>query len=59
VNIEIDWDKVVDVEYNIEGEGIYSISIMFNDGEALSYGYFDQKKYLIDCTEIANKRSRL
>ena len=58
MNIEIDWDKVVDIEYHIEGDGIYSISIMFNDNQALTYGYSNQKDYLKDCTDIAERRKR-
>lgn len=58
MNIEVDWDKVMDLEYNIEGDGIYSISIMFEDGEALTYGYTSQKKFLIDCSKLAERRFR-
>lgn len=58
MNIEIDWSKAIDVEYNIEGEGIWSITVAFNDGEAVTYGYTDMKKYLQDCTELAERRSQ-
>ena len=58
MNIEIDWDKVIDIEYHIEDEGIYSICIMFDDNQALTYGYFNQKDYLKDCTDIAERRKR-
>ena len=59
MNIDIDWNKVIDVEYNIEGDGIWSITILFNDGEAVTYGYTDMKKYLKDCTEIAERRKNV
>ena len=54
--VEIQWDKVIDIEYNIEGEGIYSISLMFDNGQAMTYGYFNQREFLKDCTEIAERR---
>ena len=57
MNIEVDWDKVLDLEYNIEGDGIYSISIIFNNGDALTYGYISQKRFLKDCSYIAEKRA--
>lgn len=53
VNI-IDFGDVIDIVPNIEGDGIYSISITFTDGTCMSYGYTDKDgfrydyKYLLD-----------
>ena len=57
MHIDIDWSKVVDIEYHIEEEGIWSITMLFNDNEAVTYGYTNLKDYMRDCTEIANRRN--
>lgn len=54
--IDIDWDKVIGVQYHIEGDGIWSISIGFDNGEACTYGYTDLKSYMKDCSAIADRR---
>ena len=58
MEINVNWDKVTDVERNIEGDGIYSISISFNNGEAVTYGYTDFKKFVKDGTEIVERIKR-
>lgn len=58
MNINIDWNKVIDVEYHIEGDGIWSISVAFDNGQACTYGYTNMKDYLRDCTEIACKTKK-
>lgn len=52
MNIKIDWDKVVDIEPNIEEDDVYTISIVFDDGTVCSYGYNDKKKFLKDYNKI-------
>lgn len=53
VNI-INFDDIVDVIPNIEGDGIYSITIEFADGTCMAYAYHDKDgfrydyKYLMD-----------
>lgn len=56
MHIKINWDRVIDIEYNIEEEGIWSITFLFDDMEAVTYGYTNLKDYMKDCTEIANRR---
>lgn len=54
MEIKVDWDKVKNIEYHIEGDGIWSISFSFENGEACTYGYTNLKDYIKDCTKIAN-----
>lgn len=54
--VDIDFDRVIDIEYHIEDEGIYSISFSFDNGEAMTYGYFNQKDFVKDCTKISERR---
>lgn len=58
MHIDIDWSKVVDIEYHIEEAGIWSITMLFDDNEAVTYGYTNLKDYMKDCTEIANRRNK-
>jgi hypothetical protein len=50
----IDWGDIEDIIPNIEGNDCYSISVIFNDGTTMVYGYTDRDgfrydyKYLID-----------
>lgn len=52
MNIKIEWDKVVDMQANTEGDGYYTISVLFDDGQALTYGYTDQKEFMKDYTDV-------
>ena len=52
MNIEIDWDKVMEVEPNIEEDGIYTISFSFVDGTVCSYAYGDSKSFIKDYTKL-------
>lgn len=52
MNIKIDWDKVVDIQGNAEGDGYYTISVLFDNGQALTYGYTDQKEFMKDYTDV-------
>lgn len=54
MHIDIRWDKVIDIEYHIEEEGIYTICFIFEDGQVCTYGYDNQKEFIKDCTKIAN-----
>lgn len=58
MEIKVDLDKVVDIEYNIEPDDIWSISFSFENGDACTYGYTDVKPFIKDCTEIANRWRR-
>lgn len=50
----IDFGDITDIAPNIEGDGVYSISIYFSDGTSMVYGYTDRDgfrydyKYLLD-----------
>lgn len=55
MEIEVNWDNVTEVERNIEGDEIYSISFSFNNGEVATYGYTDFKKFMRDSTKISER----
>ena len=55
MNIEVDWDRVVDVEPRIEEDSIYTISFGFDDGTACTYAYTDSKKFVRDYTEMIER----
>lgn len=50
----IDFHDIVDIVPNIEGDGVYSISVEFTDGTCMAYAYTDKDgfrydyKYLMD-----------
>lgn len=52
MNIKVDWDKVIEVEPNIEDDNIYTIAIVFDDGTVCTYGYDDKKMFLKDYNKI-------
>lgn len=52
MNIKVDWNKVIEIEPNIEDDSIYTIAIVFDDGEVCTYGYDDKKKFLKDYNKI-------
>lgn len=60
MNIDIkDWDEVLNIESSIEQEGeIFTISIIFINGEVLTYGYLDKKEWFKDCSVLFSKLSR-
>lgn len=53
----IDFGDIDNIIPNIEGDDCYSISVIFNDGTTMVYGYTDRDrfrydyKYLIDAWE--------
>ena len=53
----IDFHDIDNIIPNIEGDGVYSITVVFNDGTTMVYGYTDKDgfrydyKYLIDAWE--------
>ena len=47
VNI-IDFHDIVDIIPNIEGDDMYSISVVFIDGTCMTYGYTDRDGFRDD-----------
>lgn len=56
MHVDVDWNRVIDVEYNIEGDGVYTICIEFDDNQVCAYGYKDQLDFMKDSTRIINMR---
>lgn len=56
--VDFNFDYVLDYEFNAEGDDIYTISILFNNEEAFTYGYTDKKEWIKDCSKIADKVKR-
>lgn len=52
MNIQIDWDRVIEVEPNIESDGLYTIAFVFDDGTVCTYGYSDSKLFVKDYTRL-------
>ena len=58
----IDFGDIVDIIPNIEGDGIYSISVVFNDDTCMSYAYTDRDgfrydyKFLLDMWKPKGKK---
>ena len=44
----IDFGDITNITPNIEGDGVYSISIYFNDGTSMVYGYTDRDGFRYD-----------
>lgn len=59
MNVDIDWDRVIDVDMHIEEDDfIYTICFVFDDGCVMTYGYSDYKKFIRDCTKVADRRKQ-
>jgi hypothetical protein len=52
MNIKIDWDKVIEIEPHIEGDDVYTICIVFNDSQVMSYAYNNKEDFIKDYTDI-------
>ena len=52
MNIKVDWDKVIDCTPSIEGDGFFTISFLFDNGQVCTYGYDNKKDFLKDYTDI-------
>lgn len=57
MNIQIDYDKLLHIQSNIEGDDFYTISMLFDDGQVCTYGYSNQKDFLKDYTKIKCERN--
>lgn len=44
----IDFNDIENIIPNIEGEGLYSITVKFNDGTTMAYGYTDRDGFRYD-----------
>lgn len=54
INI-INFEDVYDIIPNIEGDSMYSISIVFNNGECMSYGYTSKDDFRNDYKHLVNE----
>ena len=52
MKIKFNIKDVIEVEPHIEGDGIYSICLVFSNGEVLTYGYSDHEAFIEDYTEL-------
>jgi len=52
MNIDVDWDKVIEITPHIEGDDCYTIAFVFDDYQVCTYGYSNQKEFLKDYTGI-------
>ena len=55
MNIEVDWDRVIDVEPKIEEDSIYTISFSFDDGTVCTYAYSNSKMFVKDYTNLIER----
>ena len=55
MNVDIHWDKVLEVEPKIE-DNLYFISIVFKDYTICSLGYKDHKQFIKDYTKMMCER---
>ena len=55
MKIKFDIKDVIEIEPHIEGDGIYSICLVFNNGEVLTYGYSDHEAFIEDYTELKRR----
>lgn len=52
MNIKVDWKRVLECTPCIEGNGYYTITFLFDDGQVCTYGYDNQKDFIKDCTYV-------
>lgn len=55
MNIKVDEDSLVNVEYHIEEDGIYTITFEFDNGQCCTYGYSNVNDFIKDCTKLVAK----
>ena len=58
MNIQIDWDRVIEVEPNIESDGLYTIAFVFDDSTVCTYGYADSKLFIKDYTRLMEESNK-
>ena len=58
MNIEIDWDRVIEVEPNIEDNGLHTIAFVFDDYTVCTYGYSDSKLFIKDYARLMEESNK-